>query len=86
MKVLSIFAACLLVLVVFFVLWYVVSDYSDGVASGSYHFARTVKHPVWFSNRTIASSKNWVSMARLGAQPGLGTVWAKAGLSSQRSF
>ena len=40
MKVLRILSGCLFVLVVFFVLWYVVSDYSDGVASGTYHFAQ----------------------------------------------
>jgi hypothetical protein len=35
-----ILSGCLFVLVVFFVLWYVVFDYSDGVASGTYHFAQ----------------------------------------------
>jgi hypothetical protein len=40
MKVLRILSGCLFVLVIFFVLWYVLSDYSDGVASGTYHFAQ----------------------------------------------
>jgi hypothetical protein len=40
MKALRILAGCLFVVVVFFVVWYVVSDYSDGVASGTYHFAQ----------------------------------------------
>lgn len=40
MKALRILAGCLVVVVVFFVVWYVVSDYGDGVASGTYHFAQ----------------------------------------------
>lgn len=41
MKALRILSVCLFALVVFFfVLWYVVSDYGDGVASGTYHFAQ----------------------------------------------
>ena len=38
MKVLRILSGCLLVVVAFFVLWYFIFDYSDGVASGTYHF------------------------------------------------
>jgi hypothetical protein len=40
MKVLRILSVCLFVLAVLSVLWYVVSDYSDGVASGTYHFSQ----------------------------------------------
>jgi hypothetical protein len=40
MKPLRVLFGCVLGLVVFFVLWYVVSDYGDGVASGTYHFAQ----------------------------------------------
>jgi len=40
MKLLRVLFGCGLVLVVFFVMWYVVSDYSEGVASGTYRFAQ----------------------------------------------
>jgi len=38
MKVLRILSGCLFVVAAFFVVWYVVSDYSDRVTSGTYHF------------------------------------------------
>jgi hypothetical protein len=40
MKAFWILAGCLLVVVVFFVLWFNISDYSDRVANGTYHFAQ----------------------------------------------
>jgi hypothetical protein len=40
MKSMRILTGCFLALAVFFVLWHIVADYGDSVASGTYHFAQ----------------------------------------------